>query len=93
MFQVHFGFQSAVHCVEKVLAVLTQMEAKQVIAEKAVEEFVLPGKCAEALTVGPRYMPELRDRQPTMGVFEHAGKKTKMVILNEDDRRTVTGLL
>ena len=71
---------------------VAQVEAQQVVAEQAVEQFFLPGEGAERFAVGPRDMPELRHDELGILLLEHAGQKSEMVVLNEDEGRVAAGL-
>jgi hypothetical protein len=60
---IDLRFQNAVYCVEKILAVIAQIEPEQIIAQQAVEQFLFPGKTTQHFRIGPGDMPELRDDQ------------------------------
>ena len=59
--EVDQSFQVPVDGVEEVLAVVAEVEAEQIVAQQAVEQFLLPRKRPERLAVRPGNMPELRD--------------------------------
>src|SRR5262245_54007333 len=90
---VDLGFERAVDRVEEVLAVIAQVKAKQIVAEKAVEQLFLPRKSLEHLAAGPGNVPELADDESGIALLEKPGQQSKMVILNEHERRISAGFL
>ena len=78
-------------CLDKVLAVIPEMETEQIVAEHAVEQLFFPGKYTEGLAVRPGDVPELSDDQVGIAFLEIAGQKRKMVILDEHERGAIIG--
>ena len=79
--------QGAVHRLQEVVAVVLDVESQQVVAEQAVEDFVLPGADAEDLAVGPGDVPELQHHQVRPGLLEHPRQQGEVVVLHEDHGR------
>ena len=92
MFPIEAGFQRAIDGVEEVVAMILDVKRQQVVAQQAVENFLLPRADAEHLGIGPRNVPELGDDQIRAGVLEHARQQREMVVLYEDDRRPIVNL-
>src|SRR5262249_38350246 len=83
---VYPRLQGALYRLQKVVAVVLEVEGEQVVAQQAVEDFLLPRADAEHLAVWPRNVPEVQDHQVRAGVFEHAGQQREVVVLHEDHR-------
>ena len=73
--------------VEEIMAVRAQVEAEQIVAQKAVDQFFLPGEGAEGFLVGPGDVPELGDDEIVAGLLEHARQQAEVVVLNEHEGR------
>ena len=67
MLPVDLGFQRAVDGVQEVVAVVLDVEGQQVVAQQAVENFLLPGADAEHLGIRPGNVPELDHDQIARG--------------------------
>ena len=85
--------ERAVDRLHEVLAVVPDMEAQQVIAEHAVEQLLLPGEDAKDLAIRPGDVPELGHDQVRIALLEVSGQQGEVVILDEDERRPIAGLL
>jgi len=58
-FPVNPGLHRPVYGIHKIVAVVTDMEAKKVITQETIKNFRLPGADAKGLWIGPGNMPEL----------------------------------
>src|SRR5476649_1695156 len=90
---IDFGFQLGIYRIQKVLAVLAQMEPQKVVAQHPVQQFLLPGKAPEYFRIGPRNVPELRHDQVRIPLLQHRRQQREMVVLNEHKGWLVAGFL
>src|SRR5688572_24060455 len=69
------------------------METKQIVAEHAIKQFFLPRERCKDLRTRPGDMPELDHTEPRIKLLDHAGKQSKMVILDKHNSFLVRGFL
>ena len=61
---IDLAFDEAIHRVEKVLAVIARVKPEDVGRQHVQQHLALPRTHAEGLGIGPRDVPEQRDRSP-----------------------------
>ena len=83
---VGVGFQSAIHGLEKIIAMRLNVKADQIGAEQAVQEFALPGTDPERFGIGPGNVPEDRDASVGALLFDQARQKREVIVLNQNNR-------
>ena len=57
--EIHLGLNGAVHGVEKILAVVAQVEAEKIVSQQSAKQCLFPGKRLEDHPVRPGDVPEL----------------------------------
>ena len=77
VFAIGARLKNAVDRGEEIVAVQRNVEADEIGAEQAIEQFRLPGAYAEGLGIGPGNMPE--DRHASIGprLFTRRGSRAK----------------
>ncbi|MCR4414716.1 MAG: hypothetical protein NUV77_20055 [Thermoguttaceae bacterium] len=93
MLHVDLRLDRAVHGVQEVVAVVLDVERQEVVAQQAVQDFVLPRADAERLAIGPGDVPELGDHEVVAGILEHPRQQGEVVVLDEHHRRFAADLV
>ncbi len=87
------ALQGAIDTFEEVVAVVLGVEAEQVVAEQAVQNLPRPRADQELVHVRPGDVPEVGDGQIGPGFLEQTGQQGEVIILDEDQGRTVLRFL
>ena len=77
------AFEHLVHGVEEVVAVRLDLEADQVGAQQAVQQFALPGADSERLGIGPGNVPEDRHARVGTQLLHQPRQQREVVVLHQ----------
>ena len=79
-------FERAIDGFQEIVAVRLDVEADQIRAEQAIQEFALPGADAESLRIGPGDVPEDGHARIRAALLDHSRQQREMVVLHEHHR-------
>ena len=77
--------ERAIDGVEKVVAVILDVEAEQVVAEQAVQDVFAPRADAERFAIRPRDVPELADGHVGPRFLDESRQQREVIVLHEHD--------
>ncbi len=80
------AFEGAIDGLQKILAMRLNVEADDVGAQHAVQQFLLPRADFEGLGIRPRDVPEHRDARVRPRFLDEPRQEGEVVVLHEDDR-------
>src|SRR5439155_9535218 len=93
LFHIDLRFQGAVDRFEKVVAMILDVKAQQVIAEKTVQDFILVRTNPKDFAVGPGDVPEMENDQIGPGVAKHARQQSEVIVLDKNHGRLVVNFV
>ena len=89
---VDLAFDETVHGFDEILAVIARVKSQDVRGQHVGQHFALPRTHAERLRIGPRYVPEKRNRRLRYPGAYQLRQQREMKVLNQHNR-TVDGRL
>src|ERR1041385_7362573 len=81
---LHARFDRAIDGLQKMIAVVLHVEAYQVRAQQALEQFPLPGADPERFRIRPRDMPEDTDARVGATLLDHLRQEGEVIVLDDD---------
>ncbi len=93
MLVVDARLERAIDGVEKVVAVILDVKAEQIVAEQPVQDVLAPRADAERLAVRPRNVPELAHRHVGPRFLHEARQQREVIVLHEHHRAIVAHFL
>src|ERR1700723_2887867 len=84
---VGIRFECAVHRLKKIIAMRLHVEADQIGAQQAIQQFALPRANSKRFRIRPRNVPEDSDTRVRALLFDEPWQKREMIILHQNHGR------